>query len=188
VDVSRVDSEGTKLYVGNLDFKTNEDDMRECFSKYGKIMDVYIPRERPDMKSRGFAFVTFNNKRDAEDAVDEMHDKDFDGRPLKVNLAKPRPAQSSGYGGGRDSYDRGRDSYGGGGGGGSYGRSGGGSDDMCRDYSRGQCDRGSSCRYAHERSSGRDDRRSRSRTPPRRNRSRSRSPPRRRSRSPRGRY
>ena len=55
-------------------FQTNEDDMRECFSKYGKIMDVYIPRERPDMKSRGFAFVTFNNKRDAEDAVDEMHE------------------------------------------------------------------------------------------------------------------
>ncbi len=75
----------------------------EKFKKYGKVLDVYIPRNRADMSSRGFAFVTFVERRDAEDAAEEMNEyhfltagsyqarREIHGRLIKVNIAKPRP-------------------------------------------------------------------------------------------------
>jgi len=93
------DCYGRKLYVGNLDFRTDQEYLRDKFRKFGPIEDVFIPRDgRGD--SRGFAFVTFDERRDAEDAVDGMHDSRLDGRRITCNIARPRPPLRGG--GGRD--------------------------------------------------------------------------------------
>lgn len=97
------------LKVDNLTYRTTVDDLRRAFEKYGDVGDVYIPRDRFTNESRGFAFVRFMYKKDAEDALDRMDGKILDGRELRVAFAK--------YG--RPSYDRrprGRGGYGGGGG------------------------------------------------------------------------
>ncbi|EAW89442.1 splicing factor, arginine/serine-rich 2, isoform CRA_c [Homo sapiens] len=72
------DVEGmTSLKVDNLTYRTSPDTLRRVFEKYGRVGDVYIPRDRYTKESRGFAFVRFHDKRDAEDAMDAM-----DGAPI----------------------------------------------------------------------------------------------------------
>lgn len=89
------DCYGRKLYIGNLDFRTDQGYLRDKFGKYGELTDVFVPRDdRGD--SRGFAFITYAEKRDAEDAVDGMHDSKLDGRRITCNVAKPRPPQRGG--------------------------------------------------------------------------------------------
>jgi len=91
------DCYGRKLYVGNLDFRTDDRDLRDKFTRYGKVTDIFVPRDgRGD--SRGFAFITFEDKRDAEDAVDGMHDSRLDGRRITCNIARPRPPLRDGGG------------------------------------------------------------------------------------------
>mmetsp|Transcript_6977 Transcript_6977/g.13002 ORF Transcript_6977/g.13002 Transcript_6977/m.13002 type:complete len:312 (+) Transcript_6977:375-1310(+) len=108
------DCYGRKLYVGNLDFRTDQEYLKDKFRKFGPIDDVFIPRDgRGD--SRGFAFITFEDRRDAEDAVDRMHDSRLDGRRITCNIARPRPPLRGGGGGG--GRDRSRSPGGGGGGG-----------------------------------------------------------------------
>mmetsp|Transcript_7051 Transcript_7051/g.9793 ORF Transcript_7051/g.9793 Transcript_7051/m.9793 type:complete len:305 (-) Transcript_7051:133-1047(-) len=118
------DTYGRKLYVGNLDFRTDKDYLQDKFEKYGTITDVFVPCDgRGD--PRGFAFITFEKKRDAEDAVDAMHDSRLDGRRITCNIARPRPPL-------RDGGRRG----GGGGRGGSRSPrgGGGGSSRSCKIY------------------------------------------------------
>eukprot|EP00468_Gymnochlora_sp_CCMP2014_P003990 CAMPEP_0167764516 /NCGR_PEP_ID=MMETSP0110_2-20121227/14084_1 /TAXON_ID=629695 /ORGANISM="Gymnochlora sp., Strain CCMP2014" /LENGTH=315 /DNA_ID=CAMNT_0007651945 /DNA_START=271 /DNA_END=1218 /DNA_ORIENTATION=- len=95
------DCYGRKLYVGNLDFRSDERILRDKFSKYGPLADVFVPKDgRGD--SRGFAFITFEEKRDAEDAVEAMHEYRLDGRRISCNIARPRPPlRGGGRGGGR---------------------------------------------------------------------------------------
>ncbi|GLD98160.1 hypothetical protein PINS_up006857 [Pythium insidiosum] len=66
------------------------DTLKELFSKYGDVGDVYIPRSRASNESRGFAFVRFMNKEDADNAIQGMEGYDFDGRQLHVQFAKQR--------------------------------------------------------------------------------------------------
>ncbi|KAE9000796.1 hypothetical protein PR002_g18084 [Phytophthora rubi] len=179
------------LKVDNVPFQIG-DELRDLFSKFGEIGDVYIPRARDSNESRGFAFVRFMEKRDAEDAIDGMEGQDFQGRDLRVQFAKQRRpdnprefySRSGGAsgGGGGDRYGGGGDRYGGGG-----DRYGGGGDRYGGGGDRYGDDRGRSSRYGDDR---RDDR-PRRRSPDRRERGgssagrdRSRSP-RPRSRSPR---
>lgn len=83
----------TSLKVDNLTYRTTTDDLRRIFDKYGDIGDVYIPRDRYNRESRGFAFVRFYDKRDAEDAMDALDGTMLDGRELRVSMAKyGRPA------------------------------------------------------------------------------------------------
>ena len=104
-----------KIYVGNLSYNAEEPDLRDFFSSFGEITEVFIPKDRETGKGRGFAFVTFANQAQAQEAV-KSNGTDLGGRPLKVNIAKEREAGGgSGGGGGRS-----------GGGGGGGGRSGGG--------------------------------------------------------------
>ena len=99
------------LKVDNITYKTTVESLRRAFEKYGEIGDVYIPRDRYTQESRGFGFVRFYDERDADDAIDSMDGKMFDGRELRVQMAKhPRPSfgyygRSGGGGGGR-SYRR----------------------------------------------------------------------------------
>ncbi|ULU06985.1 hypothetical protein L5515_014759 [Caenorhabditis briggsae] len=148
----------TSLKIDNLSYQTTPNDLRRVFERYGDIGDVHIPRDKYSRQSKGFGFVRFYERRDAEHALDRTDGKLVDGRELRVTLAK---------------YDRPSDERGGRGGGG-------------RRRSRSPRRRSRSPRYSRSRSPRRS--RSRTRSPPSRDRrdspdrrdrsaSRSRSPP-----------
>jgi RNA recognition motif-containing protein len=109
-----------KLYVGNLPFDTDEEQVRELFSSYGEVRSVDMINDRDTGRFRGFCFVAMDNA-EADAAAAALNGYSFGGRPLKVNEAKPREERPAGSGGG------GRGGYGGGGGRSSYGNQGGGS-------------------------------------------------------------
>ena len=99
------------LKVDNLSFRMTPDEIKPIFEKYGEVGDIYIPRDPYTKESRGFAFVRFYEKRDAEDAMERLDGYVIDGREMRVQLARyGRPNENKG---GR---------YGGGGGGGGGGR------------------------------------------------------------------
>lgn len=79
-----------KLYVGNLPWSITNDSLREMFAQFGEITDAVIITDRMSGRSKGFGFVTFANEADAEKATSEMNEKEFEGRAIVVNVAKPR--------------------------------------------------------------------------------------------------
>src|SRR5579862_2368133 len=95
-----------KLYVGGLPYSTTQEELQDAFSKAGAVSSVSIIMDKMTGRSRGFGFVEMENDGDAEKAIDMWNGKDFDGRKLTVNEAKPmeaRPPRSNdggGYGGG----------------------------------------------------------------------------------------
>ena len=118
----------TKMYVGNLPFTATEDDVRALFTDYGTVTDIHLPMDRDSGRPRGFAFVTMDSQTAMNEAIRGLNEKDYGGRNLTINEARPkedRPAYGGGGGGGG-----GRGGYGGGGGGkggrGGYGGGGGG--------------------------------------------------------------
>ena len=80
----------SKLYVGNMSFKTSEDDLRNAFGQFGSVTDVYIANDRETGRPRGFAFVTFATAEESKLAIEKMNGVDLDGRQLTVNEAKPK--------------------------------------------------------------------------------------------------
>jgi cold-inducible RNA-binding protein len=109
----------TKLYVGNLSFRTTGEELREAFSAVGTVESASVIEDRETGRSRGFAFVEMATPEEATAAIEAFNGKDFGGRNLTVNEAKPRNDRGGG-GGGRGGYGgRGgnRGGYGGGGGG-----------------------------------------------------------------------
>jgi RNA recognition motif-containing protein len=114
---------GKKLFVGGLSWGTNDDGLREAFSRFGAISEARVIMDRETGRSRGFGFITFDDDQDAINAMNEMNGKELDGRSIKVNEAQEKPAGGGG-GGGRGGGGGG--GYGRGGGGGGYGRGGGG--------------------------------------------------------------
>src|SRR6516225_5939776 len=113
----------TKLFVGNLSFNTTENELQEAFAAHGQVVEANLMMDRMTGRSRGFAFITYSTPEEAQKAIAAMHGAQLDGRPLTVNIARPKEERPAGGGGGRDRGPR-RD-YGGGGGGG-YGGGGGG--------------------------------------------------------------
>jgi len=109
----------TKLFVGNLPFSVTENDLQDYFAGAGTVIAVNIMQDRATGRSRGFAFVEMGSQTEADAAISQYHGKEFQGRALTVNEARPReerpPGGGGGYGGGR----------GGGGGGGGGDRRGG---------------------------------------------------------------
>merc|ERR1712241_1450511 len=100
---------GVSLKVDNLTYRTSADDIEYLFEKYGKIGDVFIPKDKFTRESRGFAFVRFYDKRDAEDAMDALDGRMYDGRDLRIQMAKyGRPDINSGRRGRSRSRSRGR--------------------------------------------------------------------------------
>jgi RNA recognition motif-containing protein len=77
-----------KLYVGNLPFSATEDDIRELFSQYGTVTSVSLITDRETGAPRGFGFVEMENG--ANEAITALDNRDFSGRKLRVNEAKPR--------------------------------------------------------------------------------------------------
>ena len=97
-----------KVYVGNLPFNVDDEKLRELFSSFGDIQEVQVIKNKFSGRSKGFGFITFTNKEDAEKAIGEMNEKEVEGRNLKVNEAKPMdpdrprpPRRDFGGGGGR---------------------------------------------------------------------------------------
>lgn len=80
----------TKLYVGNVPWSTTEAELFELFSVYGTVRSAKIILDRETNRSRGFAFVEFEDEPSAQDAVDQENDREFNGRRLKVNFATER--------------------------------------------------------------------------------------------------
>ncbi|MFY9620426.1 MAG: RNA-binding protein [Pyrinomonadaceae bacterium] len=114
----------TKLYVGNLPFQTTSDDLRDHFAQAGNVESAQVVEDRMTGRSRGFGFVEMTTAEEAAAAIEQFNGKDFNGRNLTVNEARPRTDRGGGgYGGGGGGGNRG--GYGGGGGGG-YGGGGGG--------------------------------------------------------------
>ena len=107
---------GNKLYVGNLPYDTNEDDLTALFAKAGNVSTVNVMRDRETGRARGFAFVEMATDQDAQNAIAQLHEQSFGGRTLTVNEARPQQPRSGGggFGGGGG----GRGGRGGGGGGG----------------------------------------------------------------------
>ncbi|MCA1849956.1 MAG: RNA-binding protein [Acidobacteria bacterium] len=105
----------TKLYVGNLSFKTTSDDLREHFSQAGEVESASVIEDRETGRSRGFGFVEMATPEGAQAAIEQFNGKDLNGRNLTVNEARPKTDR--GGGGGRGGYGGGgRGGYGGGGG------------------------------------------------------------------------
>jgi RNA recognition motif-containing protein len=94
-----------KLYVGNLPYETNESDLETLFAEAGAVESVNVIRDRETGRARGFAFVEMATDQDAQQAVNTLNEREFGGRRLTVNEAKPQVPRSGGGGG-----------YGGGGG------------------------------------------------------------------------
>jgi RNA recognition motif-containing protein len=103
-----------RIYVGNLPFSGSSDDVQQLFEAYGSVTEVHLVTDRQTGQPRGFGFVEMEDDAAADKAIEELNDKDFQGRNLKVNEARPRENRGGG----------GRGGYGGGGGGGYGGGSG----------------------------------------------------------------
>lgn len=104
---------GTRLYVGNLPFSADEQQIRDLFSQNGRtVTEVKLVTDRDTGRMRGFGFVEMGSNADADGAIRDMNGVDFGGRALTVNEARER---TSGGGGGdrwgRESSGRGRRSY-----------------------------------------------------------------------------
>ncbi|MEO8605706.1 MAG: RNA-binding protein [bacterium] len=89
---------GRKLYIGNLSFTATEDELREYFAQAGTPESVAIIKDRMTGKSRGFGFVEMSTDGEASQAIEQLDGKDFKGRPLKINEARSRDADSGGGG------------------------------------------------------------------------------------------
>jgi RNA recognition motif-containing protein len=80
----------SKLYVGNLNFQTQEHELRDLFSQHGEVVSADVISDRDTGRSRGFGFVEMATEEAARAAENALDGQEFDGRQLKVNEAKPR--------------------------------------------------------------------------------------------------
>ena len=95
----------TRLFVGNLSYQTMENDLQDYFAQAGAVNSVNLMMDKMTGKSRGFAFIEFASADDANKAIEQFHNKEFQGRALTVNIARPREERApqqrwSGGGGG----------------------------------------------------------------------------------------
>ncbi len=91
-----------RLFVGNLSYQTAENDLQDYFGQAGAVTSVNLMMDKMTGKSRGFAFVEFSSAADANKAVEDFNNKDFQGRTLTVNIARPREDRPARSGGGGD--------------------------------------------------------------------------------------
>ena|SRR5688572_8293468 len=90
----------SRLFVGNLSYQTMENDLQDYFAQAGVVNSVNLMLDKFTGKSRGFAFVEYADPNDATKAVEMFHGKEFQGRALTVNIARPRedrPPREGGY-------------------------------------------------------------------------------------------
>jgi RNA recognition motif-containing protein len=95
-----------RLFVGNLSYQTMENDLQDYFSQAGVVTSVNLMLDKVTGKSRGFAFVEFATAEEANKAVEQFHNKEFQGRALTVNVARPREERAPRWSGSRDGEAR----------------------------------------------------------------------------------
>lgn len=98
---------GTKLYVGNLPFDITESELRNLLSDHGPVNEIAVVMDKTTGRARGFAFATMNTPEAAQATILALNGKDWKGRALTVNEARPREERSGGGGyqsGGRSRY------------------------------------------------------------------------------------
>ncbi len=95
------------IFVGNLNFNTGEDELRQMFEQYGQVDRVSIMTDRDTGRSRGFGFVEMTNAEDGEKAIAALNGTQMGGRTLNVNEARPKAEGAGGGGGGGRGRDRG---------------------------------------------------------------------------------
>lgn len=94
-----------KLYVGGLPYSTTDEALKDVFSQAGAVESATIIKDKFSGRSKGFGFVEMSSDEEAQKAIDMFNGKDFEGRNLTVNEARPmedRPKRTGGFGGGRD--------------------------------------------------------------------------------------
>ena len=102
------------IFVGNLPFRAEQEDVIELFAQFGEVTNCALPLERDTGRKRGFAFIEMADESTEEAAIEGLQGAELMGRPLRINKAEPRGSAPRRGGGG----------YGGGGGGGGYGGGG----------------------------------------------------------------
>jgi RNA recognition motif-containing protein len=98
----------SKLYVGNLPYNTTEDDLRNLFGQAGTVKSASVIKDRETGRSKGFGFVEMGTEAEAQQAISQFNGQLFNGRPLKVNAARPPEPRSGGGGYNRSGGDRNR--------------------------------------------------------------------------------
>lgn len=83
------------IYVGNLAFQATEDDLREVFAEYGKVVRISLPTDRETGRKRGFAFVEMEDEKTEDTVISELDGAEWLGREIRVNKAKPRESRDS---------------------------------------------------------------------------------------------
>lgn len=101
----------SKLYVGNLSYNTNENDLRELFKAAGEIQEISLITDKFSGQPKGFAFVQMVSQTDAEKAIRMFNEQELDGRRIIVNIARPREERSGSGGFRRNSGGGGRGRY-----------------------------------------------------------------------------
>lgn len=94
------------IYVSNLSFHTNEADLKDLFEKFGAVTSVKIIMDRETNRSRGFAFVEMSSQEEGNAAISGLNNKEIEGRPLSVSVAREKEDRGSGGGGSRNSFSR----------------------------------------------------------------------------------
>ena len=143
------DLQFVSIFVGNLPFRAEQEDVAELFAPFGEVSSCSLPLERDTGRKRGFAFVEMGDEAAEAKAVEALQGAELMGRPLRINKAEPRTGGGGGAGGGGPR----RGGYGGGGGGGYGGGGGGGYAGGGGGYAGGG-DRGSGARGWEDRSYG----------------------------------
>ncbi len=107
----------TKLFVGSLAWGTTDDSLKELFATVGTVVSASVIMDRETNRSKGFGFVEMSSDDEAKAAVDQLNNKELDGRTIIVNEARPREERPRSFGGGQGGGGYNRDNRGSGGGG-----------------------------------------------------------------------
>lgn len=84
-----------RIYIGNMNFSTSEESIRELFSKYGTVDSVEIIKDKYTEQSKGFGFVEMTDDAEAQKAISSLNGKDFEGRRIRVNFAQEMPSRNN---------------------------------------------------------------------------------------------
>jgi RNA recognition motif-containing protein len=92
--MDRMEKRDTTVYVGNLPWRTTEDELARLFQQFGDIRDVRIIQDPHTGRSRGYGFVEFQQLDPVQEAVEALNGREFQGRALMVSIARPKPPRN----------------------------------------------------------------------------------------------
>ena len=101
------------IYISNLSYGISDADLKELFAEYGEISSAKVITDRETGRSRGFGFVEMPDDAQGQKAIEELDQAEYDGKVIRVTVAKPRTDRPSNGGGGRGGFNRGGGSRGG---------------------------------------------------------------------------